>query len=99
MNPERSTLFLMANLGSEMLRMFGHKQTGQRDLMGKSADRALAIISSLTEHTDLGSGAQEIQILKDIINDMLSPAPTLSIQKRDLDIYFNPFASRLNPVP
>lgn len=63
------------------------------DLASASAQRALKMIAIITERDNRSAG-QEALLLKQIIEDALSAAPTLSIGENDLNVYFAPFALR-----
>src|SRR3989344_5643984 len=94
MNPIRTTNFLMANLGSEMVRFFNLKRSDDSEAARSSAQRALAMIETLKSHTDIGNGKQEVAILESIVKDALTDAPQYHINSEDLNTYFLPFAHR-----
>jgi len=54
----------MANLGSEMVRMFSLKEEGSVDLVQGSADRSLKIIEQLLIHPEIKGVNGEVKILK-----------------------------------
>jgi len=94
MNTERTSLFLMANLGSEMARFFNFVGHDQKDMAPSSAQRAFHIIDQLMERNDLGGGRQEVIILRSIIQDALSAVPQYAVSEEEIDSYFLPFATR-----
>jgi hypothetical protein len=95
MKTERTPAFLMANLGSEMVRLFQAKKAKQFDMAKNSAERAYKIIDSIVIHQDVGQGKKEAEILRMIIKDSLSEKPELHISEDDLNSYFTPFAKRV----
>ena len=98
MNAERTTTFLMANLGSEIVRFFGLKKNGLTGMAKASAERALKIVDSLLNRPDVGGGKEEVKILKMIIEDALSDKPVCTVTEKELNSYFNPFALRVLSV-
>ncbi|MDO8492384.1 MAG: hypothetical protein Q7S34_01970 [bacterium] len=95
MKTKRTTLFLMANLGSEMARLFALQKGGEIDLARKSADRAIIIINKLLARPEIGAGKKEIEILKTLTEDMLLPSPYYMVNEEEISSYFMPFAVRL----
>ncbi len=94
MNPERTTNFLMANLGSELARFFNLKGRGDLEAADFCAERALKLTHELKKRADIGGGKREVEILESIIRDALTSAPQYKIDSADLNNYFLPFASR-----
>ncbi|OGZ04176.1 MAG: hypothetical protein A2648_01155 [Candidatus Lloydbacteria bacterium RIFCSPHIGHO2_01_FULL_41_20] len=94
MKTERTTLFLMANLGSEMSRLFSFKERGENELAKSSAERAIKIIDSIVAKPNIGGGKSEAEILRSIVSDMISALPNYSIGEKELNSYFMPFAIR-----
>ena len=95
MRTERSTSFLMANLGSELTRFFALQKQGDRQNAEASANRSYDIILKLSAREDIGGGKREIEILKDIIKDALSDEQKYHITEAELNTYFIPFAERV----
>lgn len=84
----------MANLGSEMLRAFSFNEKGDKAMTEASIARCLKIIDILTADSADSPGKREALILKDILESILQNKKKYSISKKDLEIYFNPFALR-----
>ena len=84
----------MANLGSEMSRLFSFKKQGENDLAKSSAERAVKIIDSIVVKPDIGGGKKEAEILRLIVADAISVSPNYSIDEKELNSYFAPFAIR-----
>ena len=67
MNTERTTYFLMANLGSELIRFFALRKRGEEQNALASATRARKIIQDMSAREDIGNGKQELVILEKIM--------------------------------
>ena len=94
MNSERTTLFLMANLGSELMRFFKFKEHGNIDFAEASAARALKIIEAVASRGESSAG-REALVFKEIIDDANTAAPHYHISEKELNSYFIPLASRI----
>ncbi len=95
MTTQRTTPFLIANLGSELIRFFALQKRKDIENAKLSAIRAFHIIDRIMNQKDIGNGKQEISILKRIIEDSLSNSHMYNISDSDLNSYFMPFASRV----
>lgn len=95
MNTERTVAFLMANLGSEIARIFSAQKRGATPMVASGADRAIKIINELLGRPDLGNGHQEVEILKMIVEDLASDQPIHLKDELALNSYFLPFAQRV----
>ncbi len=95
MKTERTAVFLMANLGSEMVQCLDARARGQREQAHQSAERARNIINQLEARSDLGGGKQEIEILRKILEDAFSTKPDYQVGEQELNNYFLPFAQRV----
>lgn len=91
---ERSSQFLMANLGSEVARLYAAKDSNINERVVASSERALHIIDELSAHPELEGRAGEIDILRDVIEDTTYPTPQYGVSSKDLEAYFMPFALR-----
>ena len=91
MNTERTPAFLMANLGSEIQRLYASTDLDHQE---ESCLRAFRIIEALKEHPQLQKRTGELEILGNILNDKKSPHPRLKVTSEDLQAYFMPFALR-----
>lgn len=94
MKTERTTYFLMANLGSELIRFLALQKNKNSKDARTSADRAFHIMEQLMERKDIGNGKQEVAILKKLIDDSLSSSHLYNLNENDLNSYFMPFVSR-----
>lgn len=88
----------MANLGSEMSQIFSYAEKSDLKLAESAASRALRIISELISHPEMKQRTGEIEILKDIIEDVLAKNHQFKVSKAEMEEYFMPFALRLMSV-
>ncbi len=92
MNNERTTLFLMANLGIEMQRLFSYAPE-EKEKIVSSSHRAKSIIVQISQKEDIHNGYKELEKLLDIIMDKMH-VQNLTITKQQLNTYFQPFIIR-----
>ena len=95
---ERTPLFLMANLGSDMSQLFLNLEKNDEKFANMSAVRAEKIVNELLAMPEMKSRVVEIEVIKDVIKDALSEKPLLNINKNQIEEYFMPFALRLMSV-
>lgn len=91
----RTPAFLMANLGSDVSQLFMHLEQGEKRLAVSAAGRAQKIIAELLIHTELVGRTEEIEMLREIIDDALSGKQLLDVSKDELEDYFLPFSMRV----
>ncbi|OGI77143.1 hypothetical protein A3B85_01720 [Candidatus Nomurabacteria bacterium RIFCSPHIGHO2_02_FULL_37_13] len=96
MNTERTPLFYMANLGSEVSRAVREFQKEEYERMHSSIIRAKNIIQTIEQFPEMRGRTGELVILKSIIEDL--DKKKLEIDKKQLLDYFSPFAIRLMTV-
>lgn len=96
MNTERTTLFYMANLGSEVSRALLEYQKSDFVNMHNSIYRAKNIIAKIKEFPEMKGRTSELEILESIIEDL--DQKKLEINKDQLMDYFSPFATRLMSI-
>lgn len=92
MNTDRTTLFYMANLGSEFSRIFSEYKKKDFEKMRGSILRAENIIKKIEEFPEMKGRTGELDILKSIIRDLNQKK--LKINEEHLINYFTPFAAR-----
>ncbi len=97
MNIERTSLFLMANLGSEVSQIFSAKEMGNDSLALGAMNRAKLIFLELKDLPETANNA-EITILADVIDDIGQVEKKYDVSKEELQSYFYPFAMRLLSV-
>ena len=87
-------MFLMANLGSEIERVFSASEMGDSVRLQSAAERAFAIINSLRIHTDLEGRTREVDIIENVLNDLVNNSHLYAVKRTDLASYFMPFAQK-----
>ena len=93
MNTNRTPLFYMANLGSEITRALLEYEQKDFTKMQDSISRAEGIIMKIEEFPEMKGRTGELQILKSIIVSLHDKK--FEINKEQLLDYFSPFANRL----
>lgn len=88
---QRTSKFLMANLGAEVERIFYWKEKKDLRMLAAACNRAKTIIGQIMECPDMPARAQEIKILGDVINDLINELPEYNIFPVHLQNYFAPF--------
>ena len=91
MNTERTSIFLIANLGAEVSRIFSAKEKGNHSLFKSAMDRARKIILELKSLPDTKNN-EEINILEDVIEDIGKGCRKYQISPEQLGSFFYPFA-------
>lgn len=92
---ERSPLFLMANLGSEVSQIFSHIEKGDLPSAKSSRSRAERIVRMLLLHPGMKNRTGEVEILEEIMEDVFVPHRRFLITKVEIESYFLPFALRI----
>lgn len=95
MNTERTALFLMANLGAEVSRIFSLQEKNEEALAKEALARAQNIITEIKALPDMETRLQEINALSRVIKNILEPAPVLHISPKHITSYFVPFSLRI----
>lgn len=95
MKAERTSLFLMANLGAEAKRIFSAKENKDDKSANEALSRAIDIISKLKDLPDMKKRSREINLLAEAIKDAIEPNPKFKISSENIESYFLPFALRL----
>lgn len=93
---KRTNAFYMANLGSEFIRAFLLHEKGDEKHARLSALRCFKIINDLMRGENRSAEIKEVLILEDILRDFMeNNLKNYSINRKDLESYFNPFAMRV----
>jgi hypothetical protein len=92
---QRNSLFLMANLGSEVSKIISAKQRNDQTLLSTYLNQAHKILKDLLAMPDMKPREVEIKTLEKVIEDMSQPKPTMKISTQSITSYFTPFAIRL----
>jgi hypothetical protein len=96
MNTDRTPLFYMANLGSEVSRAILECQKMEYEKLHSSVIRAREIITKIEEFPEMKGRTSELDILKSIIEDLNNKK--FELNKDQLLDYFSPFVARLMAV-
>jgi len=96
MNTNRTPLFYMANLGSEISRALLEFQKKDFEKMRNSVIRSKNIIEKIEEFPEMKGRTGELKILKSIIEDLSQKK--FELDQDQLINYFTPFAMRLMTV-
>ena len=94
---QRTPLFLIANLGSEVAKILKAKAENDWVVLSLAKKRATCIISELKNFPETKNNI-EIDILKDVIFDLTEKKQKYKISPQNLKSYFYPFAMRLNQI-
>ena len=92
---ERNSLFLMANLGSEVSRLLSFREKGDMAEVEKSYKRSKHIIDQIIDCPEMKSRYTEVSMLREVIEDLSISEKKYSVYSEDLQNYFTPFAVRL----
>ena len=84
----------MANLWSEVEKIFIWKERGNKSAMDSASNRALSIIEKVKNSRDRGARAEAL-ILEDILTDLKILGGKYSVSRSEMSAYLKPFASRL----
>ena len=98
MNTQRTSLFLMANLGSEVSRIISLTEKHEDVLAKEALSRANKIITEIKALPDMKTRLHEIDALSKVIENIVESKPALHIPAKHIKSYFLPFASRLLAV-
>ncbi|HCY17618.1 MAG: hypothetical protein UR62_C0007G0020 [Candidatus Nomurabacteria bacterium GW2011_GWF2_35_12] len=93
MNTNRTPLFYMANLGSEISHALLEYEKKDFQKMRDSIFRAENIIKKIKEFPEMKGRTGELEILKSIIKNLSQKK--FELDKNQLLDYFSPFAIRL----
>lgn len=92
---QRNSLFLMANLGSEVSKIISAKKKNDQTLLASYLEQAEKILKDIMTMPDMKSRESEIKTLTEVIEDIAKPKPKLTISNEVITSYFMPFAVRL----
>lgn len=97
MNTEHNSLFLMANLGSEVSKIFSAQEKNNISMFNMASEKAQSIIQELKSLPDTKNN-EEMNILSEVIKDIGSSSPKFIISRDHLESYFLPFAMKFMGV-
>jgi cytolysin (calcineurin-like family phosphatase) len=95
MNNQRTSLFLMANLGVEMSRLVKAKENKDSKLLSETILRVKNMLQKIKELPDMITRVKEVEILSYVADDIGKSRSTLKISSSNIDTYFKPFMLRL----
>ena len=91
---EKNICFYMANLWSEVEKVFIWKERGDMEAMQDALARVLPIIEKIKSFNNKSANA-EIDILENVLNDLNNTERKYSASREQLSSYLNPFALRV----
>ena len=94
MSSDQKQLFLMANLGSEVLRALSLHRSGKEAEYQRAFMRALKILHDAQEIQVSVAGNDELRLLEATLKDIQLQEQSVEDQKL-WESYFNPFALRM----
>ena len=89
---ERTSLFYMANLGSEVQRVFSLRKRGLFSESDQAHKRAGDIIKLLLGHPEIIGRDEEIRLLQEYLEELVKKGN--DVHEKKLQSYFSPFALR-----
>ena len=95
MNTTRTPLFLMANLGSEVSRIFSALESGKGDQAKLAYLRAGHIILQIKQFPEMLPRVEEINQLVRVLDELLKEKPKYQVSRGNMEAYFQPFILRL----
>ncbi len=94
MNPARTSLFYMANLGPEVARLSIARDKSANDAKASLA-RCLNILDEYERLETSSGGKKEAETLRRVLTDFIKEKREYSVNREQLEEYFMPFALRL----
>jgi len=94
MNVQRTSLFLMANLGAEVSRIISARDRKENGVMTASLRRADKMIEEIMMLEDMKPRKVEVELLSNAIRSIIEPSTDMSINTKSLQDYFTPFIDR-----
>ena len=95
MTPERTALFLMANLGSEVERLLQADEVHNESRIEKCLERAHRTLGELEQSVEMRERLPEIRTLHMVLDDFANQTREYRVEPEELRSYFTPFALRL----
>lgn len=90
--------FLMANLGSEVARLFRARDEHNTERLLGAYERSCQILKEVQMLQSEKENVRELSLLQDVLDDAVRAHPQFSVRVESLREYFMPFALRvLNP--
>jgi hypothetical protein len=96
MTNERTPMFLMANLGSEVTRLLSAKKCGDGGSVKEALKRCRGILRTLGESCSERSAREELRLLQSVIERQVADSADVPlVLEQSLKRYFVPFAVRV----
>ena len=95
MNTQRTSAFLMANLGAEVLRILSAKDHNNELQIRECFERASKILKQIMTLPDMKTRKVEMNALSLLLHDMTIPNPTIHVSRNNISSYFTHFAMRV----
>jgi len=95
---KRNSLFLMANLGSEVTKIISAKNRNDQILLTEYSAHADKILKEILSLPDMKEREIEIKTLAEVITDISKAKSSLDISSVNIISYFTPFVMRLTRV-
>ena len=92
---EQSSLFLFANLGPEVSRLFSLMKKNEYEHAFAARERAEHIIGELRRRPDMKVRLPELDILSSVLSDVVEKERQFVVSAEDMESYFQPFMQRL----
>lgn len=93
-NQERPLYFYVANLGSEVQRIFVWKEKGDEEAMQNAYKRAISIIDKIKSFKNKSANV-EMDILQKSLEELILSGNEFSLNRDQISLYFGPFALRV----
>ncbi len=87
-----SLLMRMGHIGSEVMRFLSAREKGEKEREKNSFARTMEMVDFTLEDPTIGNRKKEIEILKEVLEDMESSHPKLEVTNDSLRDYFTQFA-------
>jgi len=95
MNTERTSLFLMANLGAEASRIISARERNDIDTSHAALERAEKILEQIKNLPEMKPRIKEIDALGEALRSHIENSGKKRISGAHLKSYFTPFATRM----
>lgn len=91
---EKPIYFYVANLGSEVQRIFGWEEKGDMEAMRGAFKRAISIIDKIKSFGNKSANV-EMGILENYLKKLVAGSKECVLNRNQMSSYFNPFALRV----
>ncbi len=95
MTTERTPAFLLANLSSEVARLIAAIEKGDEELSAGALKRTRTVFSALLAMPLRSPAQKEIEMLREVIEDLPKAPRRFSVSAELLESYFSPFIHKV----